>query len=205
MNRKVQSEQRIHSASNEIKAVIFDYFGVISSDEYWNLVKTDKDVSSDFLDLANKVNLGSVHWKDFIQTIANKTGQTFSEVKAMYAAEQINPVIVALAKQLHSSYRTGIITNAHHEFLEPIIAKTHLHDVFDIIVISSRVGVIKPDARIFNIALKQLGVRPEETIFIDDIKSNVAGAESVGIHGIHYQNLNKLEEDLERMIAWTKK
>ncbi|HEX9594936.1 MAG TPA: HAD-IA family hydrolase [Candidatus Saccharimonadales bacterium] len=180
-----------------VKAIIFDYFGVISSDEYWNLVKTDKNVTSDFLNMANRVNLGSLHWKDFMQMIADRTGQTLEQVKAMYSSERINPQVVALAKELHENYMIGMITNAHHEFLEPIIEKVGLEEVFDAIIISSKVGYIKPDKRIFDIALKELGVTAGETIFIDDIERNIAGAEVAGIKSIHYKSFKQLKQELE--------
>lgn len=183
-----------------IKAVIFDYFGVISSDEYWNLVKADKNLSSDFLNIANRVNLGKLHWRDFIQMVADKTSQSFPEVEAMYSSERINPEIVALIKGLRENYKTGMITNAHHEFLEPILEKTGLNDIFDSIVISSKAGYIKPDQQIFDIALSELGVAPPEAVFIDDISRNAAGAEQAGIKAIHYQSLEQLKAELNQLL-----
>lgn len=184
-----------------IRAVIFDYFGVISSDQYWNLVKTDKNLSSDWLNMANRVNLGRLHWRDFIKMVADKTGQSPDEVEAMYSAERIDPRVVAFIKQLKDGYKTGMITNAHHEFLEPIINKTGLKDIFDSIVISSRVGYIKPDKQIFDIALSKLEVKPNEAVFIDDISRNVAGAEQAGIKAIHYRSLEQLKTELSRLLG----
>lgn len=183
-----------------IKAVIFDFFGVISSDEYWNLVKADKNVTSDFLNMANRVNLGKLHWRDFITMVADKTNQSFEQVKQLYAKERINPGVMALVKELHGSYKTGLITNAHHEFLEPIIKQTKLDEVFDSIVISSKVGYIKPDKQIFSIALTQLGTKPEQTIFIDDIERNVIGAADLGLKAIHYINLETLKTELSTRL-----
>ena len=184
-----------------IKAVIFDYFGVISSDEYWNMVKTDKSVTSDFLNIANRVNLGKLHWKDFVQTIAEKTGQTFEQVESMYANEKINPQILALAQELKNRYKTAILTNAHHEFLEPILKKTGIGDLFDATIISSRVGVIKPDSKIFQITLKTLGVGPQEAVFIDDITRNVVGAEEAGLYAIHYRDMGSLKIALSKLLG----
>lgn len=183
-----------------IKAVIFDYFGVISSDEYWNLVKTDKDITSDWLNVANRVNLGKLHWRDFMQTVADKTNQTYEQVQNLYSSESLNPEVLALAKELHQEYQTGIITNAHHEFLEPIMQKANLKDIFDVIVISSREGVIKPDARIFEITLERLGRAPDEVVFIDDIERNIVGAKAVGLKAIHYQSFEQLKMELRDLL-----
>ncbi|HEX9679151.1 MAG TPA: HAD family phosphatase [Candidatus Saccharimonadales bacterium] len=184
-----------------VKAIIFDYFGVVSSDEYWEFVDADKDVTSEFLSVANKVNLGKIHWQDFVQVVADKSNKSFEEVKAMYAEEQINPAILAFVQELHNKYKTGLITNAHHEFLEPIFDKTNLDSVFDAIIISSKVGIIKPDPRIYQLLLENLNVKAEETVFIDDIERNIAGAEAVGMNGLLYHNLERLKVELNRLLG----
>jgi len=179
-----------------IKAIIFDYFGVISSDEYWQMVKVDKNMTSDWLNMANRVNLGKLHWLDFMKTVAERTGKSFEEVERIYAQEKINPGVVALAQELKSQYKIGLITNAHHEFLEPILENTKLNDIFNTIVISSRVGYIKPDKRIFELALQELEIEPKEAVFIDDIERNVTAAQAMGLNGIFYKDLAQLRHEL---------
>lgn len=184
-----------------IKAIIFDYFGVICSDEYWNLVKVDKNVSSDFLNIANKVNLGQLHWRDFMQHIAERTGKSFEEVKSMYEKERINPEMIQLINELRGRFKIGLITNAHHEFLEPILHNAGLDRLFDSIIISSRVGHIKPDSHIFELALAELGVKPAETIFIDDIERNTLAANGLGLYGIRYSDFAQLRNDLGAFLS----
>ncbi|MGA2587436.1 MAG: HAD family phosphatase [Candidatus Aminicenantales bacterium] len=57
---------------------------------------------------------------------------------------------------------------------------------FDAYVLSFRLGVMKPDPRIYWEALRLTGSRPENTLFIDDIRANVEGAERLGIKGVLY-------------------
>ena len=186
---------------SSIKAIIFDYFGVISSDEYWDFVGTDKELTSDWLDLANRVNLGKLSWQEFLQGLADKTGKTLGEVKAVYEQEKLNPQLIALIKELKAHYKIGLLTNAHHDFIEPILDKSHITDLFDAVTVSSRVGAIKPDAKIYQSCLKQLGVQPNEAIFIDDIERNVEGALEVGIKSLLYQDLSQLKHDLTHFIT----
>lgn len=183
-----------------VKAIIFDYFGVISSDEYWNFVKTNKNFSSDFLDIANKVNLGKLSWQEFMKTVAQRTGKTYDEVKSMYERERINPQVIELIHELKTKFKIGLITNAHHEFLEPILTEMGLTKLFDSIVISSLVGHIKPDPEIFQHAINELGVKPEEAVFIDDIERNAAAAEEIGLQSIHYQSFGTLKTELARIL-----
>jgi 2-haloacid dehalogenase len=70
---------------------------------------------------------------------------------------------------------------------------------FDGIVISGEEGVIKPDPRIFRILLDRYGIAPRDAVFIDDNPTNVAAAESLGIHGIHFRSADVLRRDLEAL------
>ncbi len=55
-------------------------------------------------------------------------------------------------------------------------------EMFDAVVISSEVGMRKPEPRIFLHAAGLLGLDPQECIFIDDIQANIAAAEQTGLH-----------------------
>ena len=70
---------------------------------------------------------------------------------------------------------------------------------FEQIVISGEMGITKPDRRIFEHLLGLHGLHPTETLFIDDVQANVAGAEAVGIKGLLYQGPERLREDLVRL------
>lgn len=183
-----------------IKAIIFDYFGVVSSDEYWDFAGVDKDATSDFLNLANRVNLGKLHWPQFMTALAQKVGKPVEEIRRVYEAERINPQVLAFVSELYQKYKIALLSNASHEFLDPIVKQAHLKEVFDVIVISSRLGVIKPDPRIFEHTLNQLGIEASEAIFIDDIERNVSGAEEAGIKSVIYRDLPQLKQELARFI-----
>lgn len=183
-----------------IKAVIFDFFGVICSDDYWRFVKSDIDNSDKFTELANSVNLGKLSWEDFLDRVAKETGKTTEEVKRMYEAERINPEIVAYIDSLHGKYKTALLTNAHEDFMNPLIAKAGLANVFDEIVISSKIGIIKPDPRIYIYTVNKLGVLPQEAVFIDDSMARVEGAKKTGIQTIHYENFEQMKTDLEKVL-----
>jgi len=184
-----------------IKAVIFDYFGVICSDEYWRFVKEDKNIQGGFHELANAVNRGEVHWDEFVSEVAHKTGKQPTDIQHLYAAEKLNPQLLALVAKLHNTYKTGLLTNAHYEFLDPIIAKTHLDALFDIIVMSSRIGFIKPQPQIYQYILRELGVKPEEAVLVEDIKRNVDGAKAVGMQAILYQNFGQMKRELNSLLT----
>ena len=61
-------------------------------------------------------------------------------------------------------------------------------EMFDTIVISGEVNLRKPDPEIFQLTADRLGLAPPECVFVDDLPVNVAGAEAVGMAGVHHES-----------------
>ena len=58
----------------------------------------------------------------------------------------------------------------------------------------------KPAEDIYQYALKELALKPEQAVFIDDDPENVEAANKVGINGIIYSNPDQLKNDLSQFI-----
>jgi epoxide hydrolase-like predicted phosphatase len=183
-----------------IKAIIFDFFGVIYSDEYWRFVKEDVNMQGQFHQLSEDVNLGRLDWQTFMQKVADKTGRPLAEVEKMYNSEHIHPLVVAFIDKLHKKYRTALLTNAHADFIRPLLERIAAKNVFDEIVISSEVGFIKPDPQIYQYTLQKLKAQPFETVFIDDTPVRVEGAKALGINAVLYKSFDQLKKDLSALI-----
>jgi putative hydrolase of the HAD superfamily len=67
-------------------------------------------------------------------------------------------------------------------------------------IISAEVGIAKPDARIYQIAVDRLGVLPGEALFVDDVIENIQSARAFGLKTIHYQGNQGLYRELEAML-----
>jgi putative hydrolase of the HAD superfamily len=78
--------------------------------------------------------------------------------------------------------RLGIVSNAWPS-LERTYRSLGLRDFFDAFVISSKLGCLKPDPRIYRVAIEQIGVDPKSTIFVDDDADYVLAAKSLGMLG----------------------
>jgi epoxide hydrolase-like predicted phosphatase len=82
-------------------------------------------------------------------------------------------------------YRTALITNNVAEFREHWRAMLPLDELFDVVIDSSEVGMRKPDPRIFELALTQLGgIDPRRSVFLDDYPGNITAAEALGMLGV---------------------
>ena len=74
-------------------------------------------------------------------------------------------------------------------------------DVFDHVIISSEVHLVKPDVRIFQLALDRAGCAPHEAVFIDDSRENVAAAELLGVKSILYESREQVIVELENILS----
>ncbi|MCV2446058.1 HAD family hydrolase [Paracoccus sp. DMF] len=70
--------------------------------------------------------------------------------------------------------------------------------LFRDIVVSGRVGALKPEPAIYRLLMDRNGLRPEDCIFIDDNPDNVEGARALGIDGIHFTGAQALGAALAR-------
>jgi 2-haloacid dehalogenase len=66
-------------------------------------------------------------------------------------------------------------------------------------VVSGEVGLLKPDPRIFRLAIERCALDPARTVFIDDVADNVAGGRSVGLHALQFVGPAQLRSDLQAL------
>lgn len=137
------------------------------------------------------------------QTGAQLTLEGWRETR-MLASTCIEGSVEALAKAAELG-TVGVLTNnpapfaESFSFLAPDVAKL----VGDNILVSSDLGVRKPDAEIYHRVLKHFGAKAENTFFADDSAANVRGASAVGIHGyrIEWVDGQAQTEGLHRAVA----
>ncbi|ETK37238.1 HAD family hydrolase [Microbispora sp. ATCC PTA-5024] len=65
---------------------------------------------------------------------------------------------------------------------------------------SGRMGLVKPDPRIYRRVVETLGVRAGDVVFVDDRLENIAGAEEAGLSGIHFRDASTLRDDLKAVL-----
>lgn len=184
-----------------IKAIIFDFAGVIGTDGYWVWLKeVVPDLESKrnyFQTLADKVDKGIITNQQSVLALANATRIPPNEVwPQVYVKIIINKSLVEYIEELKRHYKLGILSNFTYEWLEDLIEKHNLIQYFDAVVISSRHKVLKPESAAFQKILSILQISPKEAIFIDDRQIHIDGASKVGIKGLLYTTNEKLRQDL---------
>ncbi|MCQ2136212.1 MAG: HAD family phosphatase [Bacteroidales bacterium] len=107
---------------------------------------------------------------------------------------------VELLKKLGGQYDLYILSNNNEiswaRMMKIFVEKEIPLDIFKDCFISSRMGMLKPDIRIYQMVVEKLGIDPSQILFIDDSMSNVEAAGSLGINAVYY----KVGEDLAALI-----
>lgn len=105
------------------------------------------------------------------------------------------PVLDIALKMGENGYRIAILSNAIDPHVN-FIKTTGLYDNFNEVVLSNEVGCRKPEREIYELTIERLGIKSEEALFVDDLPQNVEGANEVGIHGILFQDPERLRTSL---------
>lgn len=93
----------------------------------------------------------------------------------------------------------GMLNNEARELNDYRIDAFKLRDYFQIFLSSCYVGLRKPDARMFQLAIDVLQRDPAEIAFVDDRAGNVQAANASGMHGIQYTGSAQLKSELEKL------
>ena len=101
-------------------------------------------------------------------------------------------------------HKLYILSNMHHDPMRHLLETYSFFDLFDGKVASCWVGLVKPDAAIYEHILKEFALNPAETVFIDDIKTNVDAAALQGIHPIHFKSAEDLEKSFRTWIVFNR-
>jgi epoxide hydrolase-like predicted phosphatase len=140
------------------------------------------------------------HWAAVIRRLHLPESQTQVVRDEFFAGDITDIALLDFMRGLRRKYKVGLISNAWSG-LRPWIVKKKFEDAFDAMIISAEVGVMKPDARIFQLALEKLGVGPAEAIHLDDFPENVTGARAVGMQAIHFIQPEQALKELKQLLS----
>lgn len=196
-----------------IKAVFFDLGGVIVRTEYQAPRQhLAESLGMDYEDI-DKIVFGSVsaarasigeideeeHWRNVMKTLKLPASEYPRVREEFFAGDVIDREIVEFLRAIKPKVKTGVISNAWSG-LRNYILREKFDDAFHHMVISAEVGVAKPDARIYHIALEQLQVKAKEAIFVDDVLENIEACEKVGMKGVHFKDAKSAIKQVKSLL-----
>jgi putative hydrolase of the HAD superfamily len=125
---------------------------------------------------------------------ARRLGRAFR--KAPFSADED---VVDLLRRAQAHVPVVLVTNATLA-LEDDLAYLGLTYLADEVVSSARVGVVKPDPKIYEIAAERAGVPPQRCLFVDDRPENVQAAVALGMTGVVYRTISDLQSALAPLL-----
>jgi putative hydrolase of the HAD superfamily len=195
----------------KISAICFDLGKVLLNFDWQIMLRRiaeksplpPEEISKRMSDNPNFVHyeIGSVTSGEFFSYLKELTGfrGTISELRAIFC-EIFTPLSehIALAAMLAPHYPLAIISNTNHAHICYAEASYSFFTLFRVRIYSHEVGTMKPQPEIYQAALTALGgIDPLETLFIDDLESNILGAVQLGWQTIHLRP----EVDLRTALA----
>ena len=148
-----------------------------------------------------QAQLGAIDGQTHLQNVASELGLSVEELReAFFGADQLDETLMAYIRGLRPRYKTGLLSNAMST-LRPLLSTQYpILDAFDDVVISAEVKLMKPDAAIYALALERLGAQPNQAVFVDDFIENAHGAQSAGLHAIHFQTRQQTLDELAALL-----
>lgn len=189
-----------------IKAVIFDFFGVLVGDGFdttYRYAGGNPDKDKSFIeDLLEKANRGEITVDEFREKICQHLNISTDEYQvSIVRAEQVNYELLDYIKMLRKKYKTAVLSNVNKGGLERRIERKILDEHFDVLIVSGEVGYIKPELEIYALTAAKLDVKPAECVFIDDRTGYLKGAREVGMKTILYKDFVQLKTELEKYLT----
>lgn len=198
--------------NRKIKAVIFDLGNVLVNYDVEKAAKRFSAVSGlstreiwkrFFLSRFEQAyTRGEISTREFHRIACKTLGVSIPFATLKYYWNDIfweNPGMDRLLARIKKHYPLYLISNTNALHFTHIKKNFKLLRHFDRKFPSHEVGARKPGLKIYRRVLRKIGLRPEETVFIDDMKSFIAGARKAGMHTLHFKGRAALIKALRKL------
>src|SRR5215467_2461474 len=206
-------------------AVLWDFGGVILSSPFdaFRAYEREAGLPEDFIRMLNARNPDANAWAkmersevsltEFValfQSEALALGHKLDGWRVLQAISgDIRPQMVEALRRCKAAFRVACITNNMKHGDGPGMARSpekakavaEVMTLFEHIVESSKIGVRKPDPRIYQHACELLGVRPEDCIYLDDLGINLKPARALGMRTIKVGDPDVAIDELQAMVG----
>ena len=192
-----------------IKNIIFDLGKVLVSFHPEKFVNenVEEKYREDFYKIVfggedwQNLDRGTLEYSDAVKKFSEKLPQCADVIKLLFdrkIIDCISPIDdnVEIMKSLKGKYKLFILSNFHYPAFDNVFENWDFFRYFDGKVVSGHCKLLKPEKEIYKLLLDTYSLKPEECLFIDDVKANIEGAESCGIKGIQLTSPELLKEIL---------
>jgi putative hydrolase of the HAD superfamily len=119
-----------------------------------------------------------------------------------FEALQTNPPMIELMRELKGEgFQMAMLTNNVQEwepFWRPMLP---VDEIFETVVDSGFVGCRKPESKIYELTLEQVGQPADSCLFVDDVLVNCEGARKAGLHAVHFKDNEQAIPEIRAALA----
>ena len=199
----------------KIRAVIFDFGDVLVRmiDDRPRLMLAEQlgvslshmDDLVFFSESAQQASRGEIpvglHWEAVRSALGINPEEMPRFLERYWSADDVNWELLNYIRDLHQRYKIGLLSNAWDDLRQTLHTRWNIDGLFDEMIISAEVRLVKPDPRIFQLAVKRLDVLPEEAVFIDNTVDNVVAARLERLHAIQFINTPQTLAELRTLLS----
>ena len=201
-----------------LQAVIFDFGGVLTSSPFdaFSRFETERALPADIIRRTNAANHLENAWARFERAEVDIAAfdQLFAAESLALGAEvrgrdvlpllsgDLRPEMVEALKRIKTKFKTGCITNnlpanAIGSASGRSLYIAEVMVLFDHVIESAKIGLRKPDPRIYRMMVDALGVDPKHCVYLDDLGVNLKPAREMGMTTIKVLNAAQAITELE--------
>ena len=196
-----------------IESVIFDWGGVLIEDPRPGLLRFCAEAFGMSLEdytpthdaLLGEFHTGTISEHTFWRQISRRLGKPLPEVSSLWYeafryAYTPRPEVFSLVSSLREKgYKTALLSNTELPAVKSF--QEQKYEMFDVLVFSCVEGVMKPQRRIYEIALERLGSSAQRTVFTDDKPEFIQGAREAGLNAILFEGIDQLKSELAKLAV----
>lgn len=188
-----------------IKAIIFDCFGVLVESSYEPFKRThfkgDQRLIDEFIAVEDRSSRGEITLDEAEVEFARLADISLAQCAEELAKNPRNEALLAfIQNELKSRFKIAMLSNVAKDRMQELFTPENIA-LFDDVVLSFKVGLAKPDPRIFHLAAERLGVEPSGCIFVDDLEKYLVGAREAGMKTIRYVDFEQVRHELQNMLG----
>jgi epoxide hydrolase-like predicted phosphatase len=197
-----------------IRAIVFDWGGVLMRtidygprhhwDDQLGLPHGSVEQAVHGLAAWRQAQLGEISLDMYWHAVGDHLGLTTEQTARLrvdfYSGDKLNNSLCSsIRRWQQKSLKMGLLSNNTLD-LAQTLKDNHVDTLFDAIVISAGIRVMKPETRAYTTMLDRLKVAPAEAVMVDDFPANIDGARAVGMAGVMFTPDGSWHHDLEKLI-----